>query len=392
MPCDVNLLIMRRRLESFVPQTGQLHSTRLRTLEIWVCHMQSPGQSDHHYYGLRTTASVIRRARVVIIFANDSRAVQNVNRRWAAKSRRACVLLFLCSQNFAGLSRFSPFFWRSCWRWSLWKGNLSKQIEIKQIEIHAQIQQNRQETRNRKFEVATRCSKKEKKRSSYATRRRCGFFVLFWLCISLLATGYSWVSRLYQILNLWRLQRAVHVKASPCSEQKIKNPWRSLCKLLSCASSSAWTIRSCVLHVTISCVLHCHAESVSEATSKAFLRDNCRSSLIPGSVNLELISSASSRSLVWRRSLKIEPYRPVRKCYLPFQNSLQYGIRRTYAQAFFIHCKACCMAIQSWDSSASHNILKSQHLHHQTCFRCAPWELGNCNNIMAIASSHEKSP
>jgi hypothetical protein len=50
------------------------------------------------------------------------------------------------------------------------------------------------------------------------------------------------------------------------------------------------------------------------------------------------------------------------------------------------------MAIQSWDSSASHNILKSQHLHHQTCFRCAPWALGNCNNIMAIASSHEKSP
>jgi hypothetical protein len=109
---------MRRRLESFVPQTGQLHSTRLHTLEIWVCHMQSPGQSDHHYYGLRTTASVIRRARVVIIFANGSRAVQNVNRRWAAKSRRACVLLLLCSQNFAGLSRFSPLFWRSYWRWS----------------------------------------------------------------------------------------------------------------------------------------------------------------------------------------------------------------------------------------------------------------------------------
>lgn len=181
-------------------------------------------------------------------------------------------------------------------------------------------------------------------------------------------------------------------QASLCSEQKIKNPWRSLSKLLSCASSSAWTIRSCVLHVTISCVLYCHAESVSEATSKAFLRDNCRSSLIPGSVNLELISSASSRSLVWRRSLKMKPYRAVRKCSLLFQNSLQHGIRRTYAQAFFIHCKACCMAIQSWDSSASHNILKSQHLHHQTCFRCAPWELGNCNNIMAIASSHEKSP
>lgn len=160
MPCDVDLFIMRRRLESFVPQTGQLHGTRLHTLEIWVCHMQSPGQSDHHYYGLRTTASVIRRARVVIIFANGSRAVQNVNRRWAAKSRRACVLLFLCSQNFAGLSRFSPFFWRSCWRWSLWKGNLSKQIEVKQIEIHAQIQQNKQETRNRKFEVATRRRRK----------------------------------------------------------------------------------------------------------------------------------------------------------------------------------------------------------------------------------------
>ncbi len=184
--------------------------------------MQSPGQSDHYYYGLWTTASVIRRARVVIIFANGSRAVQNVNRRWAAKSRRACVLLFLCSQNFAGFSRFSPFFWRSCWRFSA----AEREIEANRLRFT-----HKDNKTNKKQATESLKLQQEGEEKEFVCYKKTLRFLRLVLIVYFAAGGRLVMSK-QAISDPESLEIATHSsrQASPCSEQKLKNPWRSLSK------------------------------------------------------------------------------------------------------------------------------------------------------------------